>query len=213
MNFLEITDENDAVEQFAEEMAMADWSEEEYEFIMKACDFATLAHSGACRKGKIVPYIVHPMEAAMIVSDIMRDKEMVAAALLHDVVEDTEFTIQEIRERFGDRVARLVHAETEDKMRHLSAEASWKMRKEQAIANLQEETREEKMITLGDKLSNIRALAFDKKTKGDTMWEVFHQKDPREQEWYYRSIDAGLQELRETAAWQEYHALCEQVFS
>ena len=58
----------------------------------RAIIFATRAHSGATRKGTNIPYIVHPIEAAAIVSAMTDDEEVIAAAILHDVLEDTDAT-------------------------------------------------------------------------------------------------------------------------
>ena len=78
----------------------------------KAVKFAVEAHQGTERRGKGYPYIIHPMEAAAIVATMTNDPEMLAAAILHDTVEDTDVTIEQIREQFGDRVAALVRNET-----------------------------------------------------------------------------------------------------
>ena len=78
----------------------------------KAVKFAVEAHQGTERRGKGYPYIIHPMEAAAIVATMTNDPEMLAAAILHDTVEDTDVTIEQIREQFGDRVAVLVRNET-----------------------------------------------------------------------------------------------------
>ena len=81
-------------------------------FFDKAVKFAVEAHQGTERRGKGYPYIIHPMEAAAIVATISNDQELLAAAVLHDTVEDTDVTIEQIREQFGDRVAELVQHET-----------------------------------------------------------------------------------------------------
>ena len=90
--------------------------------IGKAIEFAIGAHGDATRKGKSRPYILHPLEAMNIAAGLTEDEEVLAAAVLHDVVEDTDVKGAEIREVFGDRVADLVMAESEDKMRHLPPE-------------------------------------------------------------------------------------------
>ena len=90
--------------------------------IRKAIEFAMDAHADATRKGKSRPYILHPLEAMNIAASLTEDEEVLAAAVLHDVVEDTDVKEAEIREVFGDRVADLVMAESEDKMRHLPPE-------------------------------------------------------------------------------------------
>ena len=102
----------------------------------KAITFAAEKHAGAVRKGSDIPYIVHPIEAVSIVSGITSDHEVLAAAILHDVVEDTPVKIEEIKELFGERIAALVASESEDKMTHLPPSESWELRKEATIKSL-----------------------------------------------------------------------------
>jgi len=78
------------------------------DLIQRAKEFATQAHEGQVRKYTGVPYIVHPIEVMEIVSTVEHDDAMLAAALLHDVVEDTDRTIDDIRTEFGEDVALLV---------------------------------------------------------------------------------------------------------
>lgn len=79
----------------------------------RAIVFAVQAHHNTERRGKGFPYIVHPMEAVEIVATITPDQELLAAAALHDTVEDTDVTVEQIRAEFGDRIAELVHAESD----------------------------------------------------------------------------------------------------
>ena len=178
----------------------------------QALIFAIQAHSGAVRKCTNVPYIVHPMEAAAIVSSMTEDKEVIAAAALHDVVEDTDYTIDDIRARFGERVANLVASETEDRHPCEPKENTWKIRKTETLERLKPASRETKIITLGDKLANLRAIHRDYARLGDQLWERFHQKDKREQAWYYSSFVGLLSDLQEFPAWQEYRELVGKVF-
>ena len=90
--------------------------------LRKAIEFAMDAHADATRKGKSRPYILHPLEAMNIAAGLTENEDVLTAAVLHDVVEDTDVKEAEIREAFGDRVADLVMAESEDKMRHLPPE-------------------------------------------------------------------------------------------
>ncbi|MBO5837108.1 MAG: bifunctional (p)ppGpp synthetase/guanosine-3',5'-bis(diphosphate) 3'-pyrophosphohydrolase, partial [Oscillospiraceae bacterium] len=85
------------------------------ELVSEAVVFAVTAHDGMRRKKSESPYILHPMEAAVIVGTMTDDQNLIAAAALHDVVEDAGITIDEIEERFGKRVRELVASETEDK--------------------------------------------------------------------------------------------------
>ena len=84
--------------------------------IDKAMEFAVKAHDGQFRKGSKRPYIVHPIEVADIVTYITQDKEVISAALLHDTIEDCKGITRDIIAReFGEKVASLVAAESEDK--------------------------------------------------------------------------------------------------
>ena len=73
--------------------------------IEKAIGFAVKAHAGALRKGTNLPYILHPLEAASIAAQMTDDQEIIAATVLHDTVEDTETSAEDIRKEFGARVA------------------------------------------------------------------------------------------------------------
>lgn len=175
--------------------------------------FATGAHEGQFRKGTQIPYILHPLEAAAIVGTMTTDDEIIAAAVLHDVVEDTDTTVEQIKERFGERVAALVASESEDKRENLSAESTWKIRKQETIDHLKIASIEVKMITLGDKLSNIRAIHRDYIAIGDELWQRFNQKDKNEHYWYYKSISECLADLDGYQAYKEYYELVEKTFT
>ena len=183
------------------------------ELLDRAIIFAVKAHAGTERRGKGFPYIVHPMEAMEIVATMTPDQELLAAAALHDTVEDTDVTLEEIKKEFGERVAMLVAHESEDKMPEMSEEESWRIRKQAAIDKLARAPRDAKMVALGDKLSNMRAIAYDYATIGDAIWERFHAKDPKDHEWHYRGLADSLRELQDTAAFREFEALINQVFS
>lgn len=174
--------------------------------IEEAVAFATKAHSGAVRKGTSIPYITHPLEAAVIVSTITEDEEMIAAALLHDVIEDAGITREELAKEFGKRVAGLVWEESEDKSK------SWLQRKAATIEHLQSAGREVKIITLGDKLSNMRCTARDYLAIGDRIWQRFNETRKSLHKWYYESVAHELRELAEYPSYQEYVNLCRLVF-
>ena len=179
-----------------------------------AVAFAAKAHEGQCRKGTELPYIVHPMEAAAICASITDDVEVLAAAVLHDVVEDTGVTVGELEARFGSRVAAIVAGESEDKREGVPAAQTWKARKAESIEHLAgAEDIGVKMVCLGDKLSNIRAIQHDYEALGDELWQRFNQKDPAEHAWYYSTIADVLQpDLGHTEAWREYRARVDEVF-
>ena len=183
------------------------------ELVSEAVVFAVKAHDGMRRKKSEAPYILHPMEAAVIVGTMTDDQNLIAAAALHDVVEDAGITIEEVEEKFGKRVRDLVASETEDKRADLPPTATWRVRKEESLEVLKNATDEAVlMVWLGDKLANMRALYRDFKVEGVAMWQRFNQQDPAEQAWYYRSIVRLTKALSHTSAWIEYKALTELVF-
>ena len=110
----------------------------------RAAKFAIDAHRGGERKGKGFPYILHPMEAAIIVSSFTTDPEMLAAAMLHDTIEDTDVTIEQIRREFGARVAKLVHHETSP----LPHDAPWRDRKQAQAEQLAAAPRDSKIVAI-----------------------------------------------------------------
>ena len=103
------------------------------DMVTKAIEFAARAHDGMVRKKNNTPYILHPLEAAVIVGTMTDNQDVISAAVLHDVVEDTGITIEEIEENFGARVKALVESETEDKRADLPPENTWRIRKEESL--------------------------------------------------------------------------------
>ena len=183
------------------------------ELVSEAIAFAVKAHDGMRRKKSEAPYILHPMEAAVIVGTMTDDQNLIAAAALHDVVEDANIAIDEIEKRFGKRVRELVEAETEDKRADLPPDQTWRIRKEESLAELKKaEDVAVLMVWLGDKLANMRAIYRDFKVEGEAMWQRFNQTDVSQQAWYYRSIVELTKRLSHTSAWLEYKTLTELVF-
>lgn len=178
----------------------------------EAIKFATDAHKDFPRKGTIIPYILHPIEAASIVATMTSDIYVIAAAVLHDTVEDNKrISLDDIEKNFGERIRKLVEAESE--MKQDDEVGSWKIRKEATIKSLMSASKDEKIIALGDKLSNIRAIYKDYITIGDELWSRFNQPDKSMQGWYYISIAAVLQDLSGYPAYKEYFELVNKVFS
>ena len=178
----------------------------------RAIVFAVQAHHNTERRGKGFPYIVHPMEAVEIVATITPDQELLAAAALHDTIEDTDVTVEDIRREFGDRIADLVHAESDQFTEGVSEEDSWHDRKQAAIDRLRHASHDAKIVAIGDKLSNMRAIWRDYQVKGDELWSIFHVKDKASHEWHYRGLADSLSELNDTFAYQEFVRLINDVF-
>jgi len=182
-------------------------------YLDSAIEFALKAHKNTERRGKGFPYIIHPFEAMEIVASITNDKELLAAAVLHDTIEDTDITIDDIRREFGDRVAFLVEEESDKFTAGVSEEDSWRTRKQAAINRIAASSHDAKIVALGDKLSNARAIYRDYMTRGDALWSIFHAPNGKpDHEWHYRGLVDSLSELSDTFAYKELKWLVDRIF-
>jgi len=180
--------------------------------IQTAIDFAMVKHSGQFRKGTDIPYIDHPLEALEIVSTVTEDEDVMCAAVLHDVIEDAGVKANELAVLFGVRVAAFVEDESENKRGNLPSASTWRLRKQETLNHFENVSKESKIIALGDKLSNIRAIHRDYDEIGEKLWARFNCKEKSEQGWYYLSLSQLLSELSDTNAWQEYDDHVKAVF-
>ncbi len=172
--------------------------------IEKAIGFAVKAHAGALRKGTNLPYILHPLEAASIAAQMTDDQEIIAATVLHDTVEDTETSAEDIRKEFGARVASLVSSNTENKRRELPAADTWLIRKQETIEHLKTASRAVKTVVFADKLSNLRSMVTDYIAEGESFWDRFEMKDPHKHVWYYGAMIESFEELGDSLLHREY---------
>lgn len=171
-----------------------------------AIRFAVAAHAGQTRKGSSEPYITHPTEAAIILAQMGADDELIAAGLLHDTLEDTGTTAEELEEAFGKHVLTLVQSDSENKA------LSWEERKQATLDALQSAGREEQMLALADKLANMRSIAKDFSDIGDALWQRFN-RGYEQQKWYYTGLHTALGALTGLAAYAEFGQLINSVFS
>ena len=150
----------------------------------RAIGFAARAHAKQRRKtGYAMPYIAHPFAVAMILQQMGCGEIVVAAGLLHDVIEDTEVTLTEIRDLFGDEVAKIVAFCTElPKKNH-----SWEERKVQMIESLKEAPIEAKLVASADKYHNLNHTLANFRDQGEGVWKRFGQ-NMETQAWYYHSV-------------------------
>lgn len=178
----------------------------------RALEFAMKAHKGQVRKGSAIPYIVHPIETALIAMTLTRDQDIIIASLFHDIVEDTPYSAKDIEDGFGSRIAGLVQMESENKRKGQDASQTWKIRKQEFIDSLDHKSRDAKIIALSDKLSNMRATYQGYLKHDEKFWERFNQKDMKMHEWYYRTVADKLREFEDTDAWKELDRLIHKVF-
>ncbi len=155
----------------------------------KAIVFATEKHAEQTRKSTDIPYILHPLEVVQILYSMRADINLIVAGVLHDTVEDTDTTLDEIKKLFGEDVAQLVASNSEDKSK------SWDERKQHTIDEIAKADKRVHMLILADKLSNQRSIAIDYAKIGDEAWKRFNA--PKEkQAWYYGGIQDALYDLQ-----------------
>lgn len=158
--------------------------------------FAAVAHQNQKRKATNIPYIVHPVGVMLILIEFNEnDPDLLAAALLHDTVEDTHVTHEQIRREFGDRVAEIVAGCSEP-----DKDDTWENRKNHTIHYIKGAPRHIQLVSAADKLHNLRSMTRDYEEMGDKVWSRF-KRGKDHIAWYYRSVLASLREgeLREHA--------------
>ena len=178
----------------------------------KAIIFATNAHSGSFRKSSKVPYIVHPMEVAAIAARMTDDEQVIAAAVLHDVIEDTPTTAEQLEAEFGKRIVALVCSDSENKREDMPAAETWEIRKRETLDYIPKASADEQIIILSDKLANLRSVYQDYTVIGDELWNRFNVKEKSKHEWYYKGIAERLDKVNSTNAYKEYVELLNKVF-
>ncbi len=149
--------------------------------IEEAIEVAAEAHQGQYRKGTDTPYITHPYAVGLILMEAGCTEAVIIAGILHDTVEDTDLTLEFIRERFGEDIANIVDGCSENKA------LRWRARKTERIEALRTASPEICTVTCADKLHNLRTIISEYDLIGDTVWDRFHG-GVEDQAWYYRSI-------------------------
>lgn len=147
--------------------------------------FAEKAHQGQRRKVSNTPYITHPIRVAKQLEKAGFTEEVICAGYLHDVVEDTPYEIWNIEEKFGQKVAHLVSAHTEDKSK------AWQERKQHTIDSIKYAGKEVKYLIIADKLDNLLDVENGLKLHGNTIWQYFNT-GYEQQKWYNESIAKNM---------------------
>lgn len=148
--------------------------------------YASHLHSGQKRKASLVPYISHLLAVTALVLQYGGDEDQAIAAMLHDAVEDQGGVeiLAEIRSRFGERVARIVDGCTDS---YTTPKRPWLERKKFYIERLKDEPSDVRLVSLADKVDNLRSIAADLEENGEETWTKFRGgKDGSI--WYYRSL-------------------------
>lgn len=152
----------------------------------KAFLFALEKHRGQRRKASGIPYIAHLMGVASLVLEAGGDEDLAIAALLHDVVEDCggKKMLEEVRRRFGNRVAAIVDGCTDA---YRTPKPEWRERKENYIGRLRNEDHDTRLVSAADKLNNVRSILSDYREVKESIWSRFNGGRDGTL-WYYRTL-------------------------
>jgi len=192
-----------------------------FDRIFKAFQFAGEAHKDEFRKGTAVPYLVHPMDVMSILMKNGASEDLAIAGLLHDILEDTPRTREDIRRSFGDSVTSLVEGASESEtltngVSNDEKKKTWKQRKSEKIEKARTSGRDLRLLICADKLANIRDLLEDLHASGESVWTKFNA--PKDQEsWYYHEIASAMvsaddSDISKTRAYEELKSCIRQVF-
>jgi (p)ppGpp synthase/HD superfamily hydrolase len=180
----------------------------------RALLYATHVHGGQVRKGTSTPYIAHLLAVAATVLEYGGDEDLAIAALLHDSVEDQggKARLEDVRNRFGKRVARVVAACSDSLADTAKGErkADWQERKEAYLAHLRTADEDILRVSLADKVHNARAILRDlrKRDVGEKIWSRFSQ--PKEKTlWYYRGLADRFRKKLPSQLANELHEIVE----
>lgn len=153
--------------------------------IQSAVRFAIKAHAGQTRKGKDIPYITHPLTVSIILSQAGASEDVIVAGILHDTVEDSDVELGDVRERFGDSVAELVKAVTEE-----DKSLPWEERKQIALTHIYEMPYGALLLKSADVLANLSDLLADLEAEGESVWERFNAPKDKKIEQQKKLIEA-----------------------
>jgi guanosine-3',5'-bis(diphosphate) 3'-pyrophosphohydrolase len=156
----------------------------------RALRWAAVCHLGQERRGSRAPYVEHVAAVALILDRVGFAEDVVIAGLLHDVVEDTDATLDDVRARFGASVAEIVAYCSEVKTDAQGRKRPWIDRKRDHLASLADAPIAARGVILADKLHNLVSIACDLRD-GLPVWSLFHAERSRVL-WYYRAAIAAF---------------------
>ena len=169
--------------------------------ISRAVAYAALAHLTQKRKGTDHPYIYHPLKTMEYLVQMNVGEDLIVAGVLHDVLEDTAVTYEELIAEFGERVAQLVKSHSEDKSK------SWKERKMHTIDLCANAPLDVRLLIMADTMANLYDTCRDVQEFGDELWKRF-KTTKYKQSWYYYSKVLALEDGIAEKYPAQYKELC-----
>lgn len=170
----------------------------------KAARIAAVAHKDQVRKEGPYPYIEHPMLVALTLTKHGFSDTIVAAALVHDVLEDTDYPEADMRAALGEEVMAIVDSITNDES------FSWEEKKRKYIETVRAGSEGAKALATADKIANARSLLSAYVTQGPNVWQHFNAGREKKL-WFENAMLAMLQETWKHPLVDEYAALVAQM--
>lgn len=170
------------------------------ELIEQAFRIAVVAHKDQVRKTDGSPYIIHPLMVANIVRRHGFAETVCAAAVVHDVLEDTEFSEETLRDELGSQVVDIVTAVSEDKT------LEWELRKEEYVKAVVAAGEEVWAVSVGDKIHNAQSMLEYYKAVGPDLWSSFN-RGKEQKLWFEKMLLKSLESVWQHPILEEYAAL------
>ncbi len=174
------------------------------DLIEKALRIAAVAHKDQIRKDDGSPYIVHPIMVARILEQHGFSEAVVAAGLVHDVLEDSDMTTAELEAVLGTEVVEIVTAVSED------TSLVWEERKAAYVEAVAAASDATKAVSVADKIHNARSLLAGHARDGESVWEVFNRGKEKKL-WFERLLCDRLKAMWHHSLLDEYDSLVSQL--
>ena len=162
------------------------------------------AHASQVRKVDDSPYVVHPITVALTVAKYGFSETVIAAALVHDVLEDTNYPEPQLRDELGDNILQIVLSLTENKSQ------VWEERKTKYIETIRNASTEVKAVSIADKIHNLNSILTGYNQLGFVIWEKF-TRGREQQQWFATQILTSYNHNWHHQLVDEYATLLEQM--
>jgi len=171
--------------------------------IEKAVRVSVAAHKDQTRKGDDLPYIIHPFMVAIKLAKYNFPDTVIAAALTHDVLEDTEFPEDKLMDELGDEVLEIIKAVTNDDS------LPWEEKKSKYVETVRNGSDGAKAVAVADKIHNLESLLIAYEAQGSELWKKFN-RGKEQKLWFEIEVLKMLKETWQHRLIEEYEKLLEQ---
>ncbi|HOX14568.1 MAG TPA: HD domain-containing protein [Smithellaceae bacterium] len=172
--------------------------------IEKATRIAVKVHEGQRRKADDLPFIVHPFMVALKLAKYNFPDRVIAAALAHDILEESKYPEEELRGELGDEVAEIVKAVTNEN------NPDWEDKKKKYVESVRKSSEDAKAVSVADKIHNLESLLIAYAEQGPAIWEKFNVGKEQKM-WFENKVLKMLKDTWQHPLIEEYEHLLEQA--